>query len=157
VSAQGEAPAEQRPTVNDTLPGHGQHILYLDDEEILVRLCRRKFETLGYRASGYTQADEALAAVQALPSGFDLVITDYNMPGLSGLKVAAAVRQLNPRVPIVLVSGFITQELEQQARQAGVCRVLYKPDTFTDLLKILPELLAGGQAEESVSVPAQKR
>jgi len=138
-----EAPkTEQAPTEAGVQPGHGEHILYLDDEEVLVRLCRRKFESLGYRATGFTHADEALAAMQALPEGFDLVITDYNMPGLSGLKVAAAVRQLNAQVPIVLVSGFITQELEEQARQAGVCRVVYKPDTFGDLLKIMPGLLA---------------
>ena len=60
-------------------------ILYLDDEEPLVFLMRRMLEHLGYRVAGFTRSDEALAAFNAAPAEFDLVMTDMSMPGMSGV------------------------------------------------------------------------
>ena len=77
----------------------GQHILYLDDDESLVLLVKRLLERRGYRVSGYTDQREALAALRADPAAFDLVVTDYNMPGMSGLDVAREVRADPGRPP----------------------------------------------------------
>ncbi|MBL0124373.1 MAG: PAS domain S-box protein [Betaproteobacteria bacterium] len=66
-----------------------RRILYLDDDESLVFLVTRLLERRGFRVSGYTDQREALAALRAEPSAFDLVVTDYNMPGMSGLGCGA--------------------------------------------------------------------
>jgi hypothetical protein len=63
-------------------PGHGQRILFLDDEEPMVFLAQRMLSRLGYQVTGYTRPAEALQAFRANPDQFDLV-TDMNMPGLS--------------------------------------------------------------------------
>jgi two-component system, cell cycle sensor histidine kinase and response regulator CckA len=118
----------------------GQHVLYLDDEESLVLLVTRTLERLGYQVSGYTQAAAALAAVRTDPTQFDLVVTDLNMPGTSGLEVAREVARLRPDLPVVLASGYITEELRRQVAETGVRQVIYKPNTVEELCAVVQHL-----------------
>lgn len=113
--------------------GDGQHILYIDDEEPLVQLATRMLERLGYRISAFTSTDEAVRAFREDPHRFDLVIADLNMPGASGLHVAAELLALRPDLPIALCSGHVTEDLKQRAREAGLREVLYKPNTMQEL------------------------
>jgi CheY-like chemotaxis protein len=113
--------------------GKGKHILYVDDEEAIIFLMRRLLERQGFRVSGYTDPREAVAAVRDNPDEFDLAVTDYNMPGMSGLAVASALRSIRADLPVVLASGFITEELRQKAPAAGVRELIYKPNTVDDL------------------------
>ncbi|MSQ89225.1 MAG: response regulator, partial [Betaproteobacteria bacterium] len=84
---------------------------------------------------------EALAAFNADPSGFDLMVTDLSMPGISGLEVAKEVLRLRPDLPIVLASGYLTQELRAQALAVGIREVLHKPASVDDLLAAIKPLL----------------
>ena len=86
VAEEGVAPAAAAPDPSPATSNH--HVLYLDDEEALVFLVTRTLERLGYSVSGYTRVEEALAAVRADSGQFDLLVTDLNMPGQSGLEVA---------------------------------------------------------------------
>ncbi len=111
----------------------GQHILYLDDDESLVFLVTRLLERRGYRISSYTRQREALAALRAEPAAFDLVVTDYNMPGLSGLDVAREVRAIRADLPVAIASGFIDETLQAQAEGAGVRELIFKANAVEDL------------------------
>jgi PAS domain S-box-containing protein len=142
-------PAAEAPQPSDAPEGaaaeplpapRGQHVLYLDDEESLVFLVTRLLERLGYRVSGYTRAEEALAAVRADPGQFDLVVTDLNMPGVSGLEVARELARLQPDLPVALTSGYITEELRAAAGQAGVRELIYKPNTVEELCEAVRRL-----------------
>jgi signal transduction histidine kinase/ActR/RegA family two-component response regulator len=113
--------------------GTGKRVLYVDDEEAIIFLMTRLLERKGFRVSGYTDPHEALAAARAKPEQFDLAVTDYNMPGMSGLALASALRELRTELPVVLASGYITEELRQQASAAGVRELIYKPNTVDDL------------------------
>jgi CheY-like chemotaxis protein len=108
-------------TDTSTVPAHGrecgQHILYIDDDEALVFLVRRLLERRGYQVSGFTDQREGLAALRADPAGFDLVLSDYNMPGMSGLDVARAVAAIRADLPVAVASGFIDENLMR--RRAG--------------------------------------
>ncbi len=121
-------------------PAGGRRILYLDDDDALVFLARRLLERRGYRISGYTDQEEALAALRADPAGFDLVVTDYNMPGLSGLDVARAVRAIRADLPVAVASGFIDEALSAQAESAGVRELIFKADAAEDLCEALARL-----------------
>jgi PAS domain S-box-containing protein len=112
---------------------YGQHILYLDDERPLVFLASRVLERLGYRVSGFTQASEALAAFKNDPGQYDLVVTDFNMPGMSGLDLIRHLLEVRPGLPVLLTSGYISEELKANARTAGVSRLIYKPNTVHEL------------------------
>ena len=113
--------------------GTGKHVLYVDDEEAIIFLMKRLLERQGYRFSGFTDPREALAAARANPDDFDLAVTDYNMPGLSGLDVAHALKEIRADLPVVLASGYITEELRAHAPAAGVRELIYKPDTVEEL------------------------
>ena len=129
-----QSPAEEGANADGSVtvllkqPVVGQHILCVDDEESLVFLLTRLLERRGYRVSGYTDPQAALVALQSDPGSFDLLVTDYNMPELSGLELARAASQLRPDLPIVLASGYITEELRVAAPAAGVKDLVYKED-----------------------------
>ena len=104
----------------------GQHILYLDDDESLVFLVTRLLKRRGYRITGCCDQREALTAIRANPAAFDLVVTDYNMPGMSGLDVAREIRTIRAELPVAVASGFIDEELRAQAGAAGVRELIFK-------------------------------
>ena len=135
-----DAPIEDvtAPT-SDTAPVHGEgkHVLYIDDEEAIVFLMKRLLTRRGYCFSGYTDPREALAAARADPERFDLVVTDYNMPYLSGLEVASALKDIRPDLPVVLASGYITEELRAKAPAAGIHELIYKSNTVDDLCEAI--------------------
>jgi CheY-like chemotaxis protein len=123
------------------LQGEGRHVLYLDDDEAIVFLMTRLLQRQGYRVSGHTDPNTALAAVRAKPGVFDLVVTDYNMPGMSGLEVARALRGIRADLPVALASGYITEELRAKAPAAGVRELLYKPNTAEDFCQVVARLV----------------
>ena len=103
---------------------------------------KRLLERRDYRVSGNTDARAALAAVRAEPGEFNLVITDYNMPVISGLEVARELKQIRADLPVALASGYITEELRQQAPAAGISELIYKPDTAEGLCEAVARLTA---------------
>ncbi len=122
------------------LPGADKHILYIDDDEAIVYLMTRLLQKQGFRVSGYTDALEALAAARDCPSGFDLVVTDYNMPGMSGLEVAQALREIRADLPVAVASGYITEELRARAPAVGLRELLFKPNTVEELCAAVTRL-----------------
>ena len=127
-----------------------KHVLYVDDEEAIVFLMKRLLERRGYRVSGFTNPKEALAAVRADPEQYDIAVTDYNMPQMSGLEVAIALREMRSDLPVVLASGYITEELRKEAPAAGVRELIYKPDTVEELCDAVARF-ANAQSQEKPS------
>jgi PAS domain S-box-containing protein len=113
--------------------GHGQRVLYLDDEKSLVDTTTRMLERLGYQVVGFTRAADAMRAFQENPNGFDLVITDMHMPQASGLQVAVDLLKLRPNLPILLSSGRVTDDLRDRARAAGISEILHKPNSMEEI------------------------
>jgi CheY-like chemotaxis protein len=126
--AGAEAPTELDPAASTAAAdaSGGRHILYLDDDETLVFLVSRLLGRRGYRVSGFIDQQKALAAVRENPLAFDLVVTDYNMPGMSGLEVAREIRELRADLPVAVASGFIDEALQVQAKGAGVRELIFK-------------------------------
>ena len=117
------------------------HILYLDDEEAIVLLMTRMLEALGYRASGYTRAADALAAFQKDPAAFDLVLTDLSMPGISGLEFARQVQSIRPGMAVAIASGHVEASDAATARAQGVLALVLKPHTIDDMSRTVAGLL----------------
>ncbi|MFN9973432.1 MAG: response regulator, partial [Phycisphaerae bacterium] len=94
-------------------------------------------EYSGYTVSAFSDPCFAIEALRMDPAAFHLVITDYNMPVMPGLEVAAVVRQLSPNVPIAVSSGFLDDQLRASATQLGVAELISKPFTATELSAML--------------------
>jgi CheY-like chemotaxis protein len=118
----------------------GQRILYIDDDEALVFLVKRLLTRRGYRISAHTDQNEALAALRADPAGFDLVVTDFNMPGMSGLDVARQVRAIRADLMVAVASGFIDDTLREQAIEAGARELILKAEAVEDLCEVFARL-----------------
>lgn len=80
------------------------HILVVDDEATLREIARRALEVVGHRVTVATAAEEALA-ILAVGGGVDLVFTDVQLPGLSGIELASQIRARWPDVRVLLTSG----------------------------------------------------
>jgi two-component system cell cycle sensor histidine kinase/response regulator CckA len=122
--------------------GGGQHVLFLDDEEPLVAVAKRMLDRLGYRVAGFTRPSEAIGYFRQHAGEVDVVITDLNMPGISGLQAAAELSQVRPGIPIVLCSGHLTEELKMSARAAGVAEVISKPSDMHSVSDLIQRLTA---------------
>ena len=84
----------------------------------------------------------SLLAFEADPDGFDALISDFNMPGTSGLETAAQALRLRPQLPVALASGLVTDDLLAQAQAVGIREVIYKPHSMDDLAAALHRMLS---------------
>jgi PAS domain S-box-containing protein len=124
------------------LPGGGQHILLIDDEESLVRLGTIMLTKRGYRVTGCTDPVAAVKQFRAHPEEFQAVVTDLSMPGMSGFECARELLQARPDVPIVLTSGYVRPEDEVSAREVGIRAVVTKPAALDQLPEILAKVFS---------------
>ena len=125
--------------VEEVVLGHGEHIMYVDDEAALVLVMTRLLKRLGYRSTGYSDADEALQAFRTRPQEFDAVITDMAMPKMSGARLAQELRIVRPGVPVAIASGYESPEMEAAGR-TGITRIA-KPMSMEALSQALRTLL----------------
>ncbi|MFO7655015.1 MAG: ATP-binding protein [Candidatus Krumholzibacteriia bacterium] len=86
--------------------GGDERLLVVDDEPQLVRLLDRQLSALGYRVVTAADGRAALAAFHDDPEGFDLLLADQTMPGLTGRELLMEVRRRRPDLPVVICSGF---------------------------------------------------
>jgi CheY-like chemotaxis protein len=122
--------------------GHGEVVMIVDDEEALVDLAEELLAELGYEPIGFSSGEQALRAFEADPTGFDAVLTDETMPGLLGTELAAALLAVRPDLPVLLMSGNVSQALEQRARAAKVQELLRKPLALQELADCLASVFA---------------
>ena len=138
-----EAPAVDAPaTVNGFQQGGNQHILYVDDDEGLVFLGTRMLKRLGYRVTGYSDANIALAEFRARPHEFDFVVSDLSMPRMSGLEFAEQILAIRPDIPVVISTGYIRPEDQERAHAIGVYKLIQKPHSMEQLQQTFAEVFA---------------
>ena len=113
--------------------GHGERILVVDDESMLVQLTETVLIELGYEVEGETRPEAALALVRSDPERFALVLTDQTMPGMTGLILAAQLQLIRPGLPVILTTGYIAALTKEQVKTAGIRQLLHKPATLLEL------------------------
>ena len=140
LPASGELPvARARPEV-PVLHGRAR-ILFVDDEQTLAALGHALLTALGYEVVAVTSSLEALAVFQAAPERFDLVITDYTMPQLTGEALAHALRGICPSLPIILCTGFSETMTAEKARAVGIDAFCLKPVILQQLEQTIRRVL----------------
>ena len=138
VEEMGEL-ATAQPTI---LEGGSEHILLVDDEELVLEMTAGMLERLGYAVTKRISSQEALRAFEADPERFDLVITDQTMPGLTGRELAREIRRRSPDIPVVLCSGFSAGFDEQPNDTGDVAVQLHKPVLMQELASAIRTILA---------------
>ena len=123
------------------LTGGHEHILVVDDEEMLVDMMRQVLEQLGYKVSPHTDSAEALKAFLGCPRRFDLLITDMTMPGMTGTGLAKAVKVVRDDLPIILCTGFNEQISQENAQSLGIQSLIMKPVGMQQLAETIRSVL----------------
>jgi two-component system response regulator HydG len=116
-------------------------ILIVDDEEDLVNTLQRLLlqELPGSRVDVAYSGEEGLSWLAA--RSYDLLIADFRMPGFNGLELIKGVRYLDTRVPIVLMTGYGTMSIREEADQLGVNLYVDKPFDVDRMLSAVRKLL----------------
>ena len=100
-------------------------VLVVDDDRIVGQSFDRVLTQKGYEVSTALSGQEALDKLGS--NGYDLVFTDIKMPGMDGIEVAKRVKEMNPWLPVVVVTGYGSAENEARAEEVGVQGFLHKP------------------------------
>jgi len=108
-------------------PTGSETILFLDDEEDLVNIGKLTLEGLGYTVTGVTSVEKALEFFRSSKESYDIVITDKNMPKMTGFGFAREIRSISPDIPILLCTGFKEKEDEEKSKDLRINAVITKP------------------------------
>jgi PAS domain S-box-containing protein len=126
---------------DDPLPHGHESVLFVDDEDAVVRFGKEALESLGYYPVVCKTAAEALDVFQAEPKRFDLLITDRTMPGMSGDRLVQECRRLRPDLSVILCSGSSGGPGPDDVCARGVTECLLKPLTLHELAYAIREAL----------------
>ncbi len=142
----GAGLAAPEATAPPPAPGRGEQVLYVDDDEVMLLMVEHLLLKLGYSATCLIDPRAALATVQARPGHIDLVVTDFNMPQMSGLDLARALRDIDARLPVVISSGYLPEQLRSNAEAAGVVALMRKEHTLDGLAAVVERALSARHA-----------
>ncbi len=110
----------------------GTRVLVADDSSTMRKIILRSLQAVGVTET--TEAADGTEAVALFkPGEFDMVLTDWNMPGKTGLEVVSEIRAQDADVPIIMVTTEAEKGRVMQAIQAGVSDYLVKPFTADTL------------------------
>lgn len=112
------------------IQGTSERILLVDDDEMVLDVINRIFESLGYSVNAFTSSIAASQHFENHPNEYDLVFTDLSMPEMDGVRLINKVRQVRPLMPVILCTGYMDS---LDANEISNCQILNKPVRSTEL------------------------
>ena len=123
-------------------PKGTERILFVDDEEAIAKLGARMLQELGYLVTAKTSSTEALHLFTGAPNRFDLVVTDFMMPHMTGGELIVRLRQVRADIPIILTSGFNDEVITpEESGKLGVSEYIRKPFSGATLARAVRKVL----------------
>lgn len=117
-------------------------ILVVDDSGLARRLDRKILEDLGYEVEDVSDGAQALE--RYLLNRHDAVVLDLLMQGMYGMDVLQKLKQLNPNLPVIVVTADIQRTTREQVKELGGAAMVNKPVTKEQLEEVLKIVLTGG-------------
>ncbi len=134
--ASAEAPEPPKPRA-EAAPKDIRVALIAEDEEAVRRVVVKFMGRLGWKTLEAADGEEALRTHRDFSGHIDLLLCDHVMPKLNGLETARQIRRRNPRLPVILMSGFTREETEEHFRAQGFEHLLKKPFRLEELREML--------------------
>ncbi len=125
--------------------GEGERVLVVDDDAVSGFAIEKMIESLGYQVSRCMRPEEALARFTAAPSSFDLVVTDFAMPGMDGQELMQQLIALRADLPVLVVSGYVDSARQRSLEETGARAVLRKPVSRDEIGRAVAAHLARAQ------------
>lgn len=114
-------------------------IVLIEDDKLVRLSIERFFSLFGYSLKKYASAEEALDEIREdIP---DIIITDYNLPGMTGLDLTKAIRKIGITTPVVLLSAIRNAGIENCSLALGIDAIFTKPVNILDLKERIEELI----------------
>ena len=140
-----ESDQVQRKHSSEIVCGQGELILLIDDEKPIVDMMTQILSRLGYSAVGKTSGIEALEIFRDDPTKFDLVITDYAMPDMTGKELTKELINIRPDIPVILCTGFSEDIDSEETRRMGIREFVMKPVAKEKIAKVIQKVLGKRQ------------
>jgi signal transduction histidine kinase/FixJ family two-component response regulator len=137
----------------DHLLATRQHIIVLDDEPGITRLCKRLLERVDFKVSTFTNPNECLALFEGESTPVirpDLLLVDIRMPGMDGFQVIDIARKYYPDLAVVVMTGYGTVETAIEALRRGADGLILKPFTTDELVQSVRRALEQSQHKQDV-------
>ncbi len=116
--------------------------MLVEDEDTVRQMGTKLLERAGYRVVAMADGAAAQAYISEGRGDIDVLVTDVVMPGISGIRLAEDVRERNPEVGLVLVSGYLAEALDLQALVAGGAVFVSKPVPSRDFIAAVDEAMS---------------
>jgi len=118
-------------------------ILVIDDSNFMRRIERQFLESAGHEVEDWMPLSAMEIPERLTKNPVDLILTDFNMPGVNGMTVAKMAMKAAPDIPVVMLTALRDPETEAQLAKFKVRRILYKPISAEDLQAAIKEVLEG--------------
>jgi CheY-like chemotaxis protein len=129
--------------------GTCKRILVVDDEKDIRNVFSKVLSFLGYEVVVARTGTEGLNLFLTNP--FDLVLTEFQMPGMDGWSLAVHIKDRFPNTPVVMITGQVKDGVMEKIKGSCVDFVMFKPSRLEDILKTVQRMLDTGSAERSTS------
>lgn len=121
-----------KPTVGEPCPAGG-HVLLVDDEPEIREMACSALEMRGYSVAVCRNGQEAIEYYREQSDRVDLVVSDVVMPEMNGRELLDALKQINPHVKVVLMSGYCTDATAAGLIKEGALEFISKPFSLDEL------------------------
>jgi len=121
-------------------------ILVVEDEAKMRRLLELQLAEEGFRAQAVPDAEAGLKLLHKEP--FDLIVTDFKLPGMSGLEFLQAVKRVNANLPVIIMTAHGTVESAVEAMKIGASDYVLKPFALAELMLVIRKELAAHDLRE---------
>ncbi len=115
-------------------------VLIVDDEEDLIVTLVERLEIRGFEAVAVQTGKAALEQIQDNP--FDVVVLDIKLKGEDGVEVMKHIKQIKSNLPVILLTGHMSKETNEEGLKAGAIDYIIKPINIDDLIVKLQEAVA---------------
>jgi two-component system cell cycle sensor histidine kinase/response regulator CckA len=123
------------------IPRGNERILLVEDDTYLAEAEKKMLEELGYSVTGLPGGVEAFEMFQKLPDRFDIIITDYAMPKMTGLQLIRKIRSISPDIPIIICTGYLKLIQQQKITSLGIGEIIMKPIELGYIARSIRRLL----------------
>jgi len=137
--------------ITDEIPQGTETILFVDDEEAILKMVQKMLQRLGYQVKAKINPEIALELFKSKPDAFDLVITDMTMPQMTGVRLSEKLKSIRPDIPVIICSGHSSLIDEEKAKELGVDAYVKKPIVKSDIAGIILKVL-----DETFKTPHQE-
>jgi signal transduction histidine kinase/CheY-like chemotaxis protein len=127
---------------SDKKPVKGnEHILFVDDEPEITFMGKKMLENLGYKVTIKSDSMSALEEFKKDPEKYSLLVTDQSMPNISGTELSTMMKEINPGLKVIVITGYSESLSEEVLMQCGISEVILKPMILNDFSKVIRRVL----------------